>query len=102
MMQVTDSTELVFKTYTGSSYWVKGGKVKRLNYAAGKRGDGEWLTLVNLPDIRVGQSACLMLEPINHLGDDDSGRPTQNEEVHVTVRTTSEVTVIEVLDEPMD
>ena len=94
-MRVTDETVLAFSTYTGSTYKINHGKIRRLNPDYGKRGDGNWYTLYNRPEIEVGQSACLMMESLSHLGADDYGQ----EGGALTTRTTSEVVGIDVLNE---
>lgn len=93
-MKVTDETVLVFETYTGSTYEINHGKIRRLNANAEKRGDGNWYTLYNRPEIEVGQSAYLMMESLSHLGADDYGQ----EGGALTTRTTSEVVGIAVSD----
>lgn len=94
-MKVTDETVLVFDTYTGSRYEINRGKIRRLNPDYEKRGDGNWYTLYNCPEIEVGQSAYLMMESLSHLGADDYGQ----EGGSLTTRTTSEVVGIDVLNE---
>lgn len=96
-MQVTDETELVFETWSGSRYWIKSGKVKRLNHGHEKRADGEWLTLYNRPDIEIGRGVYMILEPLESYGVDDYG--TYCPEAILTQRMTSEVVGIEVQDE---
>lgn len=96
-MQVTDETELVFETWSGSRYWIKSGKVKRLNPNAEKRADGEWLTLYNRPDIEIGQGVYMILEPLASHGADDYG--VCDPETDLTQRMTSEVVGIEVQGE---
>lgn len=94
-MQVTDETVLVFETYTGSTYEINHGKVRRLNPDYEKRGDGNWYTLYNRPEIEVGQSAYLMMESLADFGVDDYGA----EGGALTTRTTSEVVGIDVLND---
>ena len=94
-MKVTDETVLVFDTYTGSTYEINHGMIRRLNANAEKRGDGNWYALYNRPEIEVGQSAYLMMESLSHLGADDYGQ----EGGALTTRTTSEVVGIDVLNE---
>lgn len=94
-MKVTDETVLVFETYTGSTYEINHGKVRRLNPDYEKRGDGDWYTLYNRPEIEVGQNAYLMMESLSHLGADDYGI----EGGALTTRTTSEVVGIDMMDE---
>lgn len=94
-MKVTDETVLVFDTYTGSRYEINHGKIRRLNPDYEKRGDGNWYTLYNRPEIQVGQSAYLVMESLSHLGADDYGQ----EGGALTTRTTSEVVGIDVLND---
>lgn len=96
-MRVTDETELVFETWSGSRYWIKGGKVKRLNADYGKRADGEWLTLYNCPEVEVGRGVYMVLEPLVSHGADDYG--VCDPESDLTQRMTSEVVEIEVPSE---
>lgn len=93
-MKVSDETVLVFDTYTGSTYEINHGKIRRLNPEYEKRGDGNWYTLYNRPEIEVGQSAYLLMESLSHLGADDYGQ----EGGALTTRTTSEVVGIAVSD----
>lgn len=94
-MKVTDEAVLVFDTYTGSRYEINHGMIRRLNPDHEKRGDGNWYTLYNRPEIAVGRSAYLMMESLSHLGADDYGQ----EGGELTTRTTSEVVGIDVLNE---
>lgn len=94
-MKVTEETVCVFKTRSGSRYEINHGKVRRLNPTAEKRGDGNWYTLYNLPEIEVGQGAYLMMESLSHLGADDYG----TEGGALTTRITSEVVGIDVLND---
>ena len=96
-MKVTDETELVFETYTGSRYWIKGGKVKRLNTDYEKRADGEWLTLYNRPEVEVGRGVYMILEPLARHGADDYG--VCDPGTDITQRMASEVVGIEVRGE---
>lgn len=95
-MRVTDETELVFETYTGSTYEINHGKIRRLNPDYEKRGDGNWYTLYNRPEIEVGRPAYLMMESLSHLGADDDG--TEGGDA-MTTRITSEVVGIDVLND---
>lgn len=94
-MKVSDETVLVFETYTGSTYEINHGKVRRLNADYEKRGDGNWYTLYNRPEIEVGQPAFLMMESLAAFGVDDYG----TEGGVITTRITSEVVGIDVLSE---
>lgn len=86
-MKITDETELVFETRGGSRYWIKRGKIRRLNPDFKKRGDGVWLTLHTRPEIEVGASVLLAMETL------------PGSDADVQVRTTSEVVGIDVLNE---
>ena len=61
-----------FTTYSGSTYEISDGKVRRLNPDYEKRADGDWVTLFNDPDIEV---AVLVLESLAKRGPDDVGTP---------------------------
>lgn len=98
-MKVTDETVLVFETYTGSTYEINHGKIRRLNPDYEKRGDGNWYTLYNWPEIEVGHPAYLVMESLSHLGPDDYGLSTIDRDAVLTTRTTSEVVGIDVLNE---
>lgn len=90
-MKVTDKTVCVFETESGSRYKINRGLVRRLNSGYGKRGDGDWWKLYDLPELWIGTSALLVMESLSHLGaDDESGLSGD-----VTVRTTTPVTRIE-------
>lgn len=93
-MKVTDETVLVFDTYTGSRYEINHGMIRRLNPNAEKRGDGNWYTLYNRPEIEVGQFTYLLMESLAAFGVDDYG----TEGGELTTRTTSEVVGIAVSD----
>lgn len=94
-MKVTDETVLVFDTYTGSRYEINHGKIRRLNPDHEKRGDGNWYTLYNRPEIEVGERAFLTMEGLSSLGPDDYG----TEGGSLTTRITSEVVGIDVLND---
>lgn len=93
-MKVSDETVLVFETYTGSTYEINHGMIRRLNPNAEKRGDGKWFLLYNRPEIWVGRPAFLMMESLAAFGVDDYG----TEGGVITTRTTSEVVGIAVSD----
>lgn len=88
-----------FGTRSGSAYEIRtdedgGRSVRRLNHSAEKRADGEWVRLYNHWDIRVGESAVLMMESLSEYGEDDYGTPPDRSGGYTT-RTTSTVTWIE-------
>ena len=87
--------EIVFETMSGARYWIKGSMLKRLNPNDEKRGDGEWLRLLEEPEIVVGMPAYLVLEPLSKYGPDDYG---VHGEAMVTNRVTTPVIGIEVRD----
>lgn len=93
-MKVTDETVLVFETWSGSTYEINHSMIRRLNPDYEKRGDGNWYTLYNRPEIWVGQPVYLMMESLSHLGADDHGTGGGV----LTTRTTSEVVGIDVLN----
>ena len=60
-------------TKSGSAYQIDGDKIRRVNDGAEKRGDNEWLQLLNTPTITIGASMILQLEPLARFGADDYG-----------------------------
>lgn len=80
-MKTNEETVLVFETYSGSRYEINKGRVRRLNPSHRLREDDKWLDVCNTPDIEVGKPVTLILEPLA-------------KDMEVTVRTTSEVTGI--------
>jgi len=80
---------LTFTTETGSTYQVDGDRVRRLEYVHGKRGDGEWLKLLNEPIVTVGSNVFFLLESLSDRGADDYGNSI---EADMTTRMTSRVT----------
>ena len=80
---------LTFTTETGSTYQVDGDRVRRLEYTHGKRGDGEWLRLLNEPIVAAGSKVFLLLESLSDRGADDYGGRI---EADATIRITSRVT----------
>ena len=93
-MKVTDETVCVFETWSGSTYEINHGKVRRLNPTAEKRGDGDWHQLYILPELRIGAPAILVMESLSKYGVDDYGG-TGN----LTTRRTSDIVGIDVLSE---
>ncbi len=82
---------MIFHTETGSTYEISEGKVRRFNADSSKRADGEWVALLNDPQIEVGAPVLFILERLSNYGPDDYG-------VHdgfLTTRRTSCVTSIE-------
>ena len=77
-----------FTTYSGSTYEISDGKIRRLNPDYEKRADGEWATLFNDPDIEVGSPAVLALESLAKRGPDDVGTPEWLKD-NFTTRVTS-------------
>lgn len=86
-----------FTTYSGSTYEIRNGEVRRLNEGYGKRADGEWVMLLNAPVIEVGQSAILVLDSLSPYGPDDYGTPPEEADIYTT-RVTSPVTWMEEFD----
>lgn len=82
-----------FKTVSGSEYEIQDGEIRRLNALAGKRADGEWLTLIQEPVIEIGESAIIRTESLRTYGPDDYGTP-DGEADPFSTRITSEVTEI--------
>lgn len=85
-----------FKTVSGSEYEIRDGLVRRINPEHEKRADGEWVRLINNPDVRVGECAIVTTESLRRFGGDDY--ETRDEEANLfSTRITS--TVTEVWDE---
>lgn len=89
-MKVTAESDLVFETESGAQYWVKGGKVKRLNPDHPKRADEEWIEFVEYPVLDVGFPAILRLAPLGEVDDDIEATAI------FTTRTTTPLTGIQV------
>lgn len=90
-MQVTNETVCVFETYSGSTYEISHGKIRRLNPGAEKRADGLWVPLYILPELWIGAPAYLVMESLSGFGPDDSGQVGD-----LTTRITSEIVGIDV------
>jgi hypothetical protein len=80
-------------TESGSTYELDGTRIRRINLDATKRADGEWLQLLATPDIIVGASMLLQLEPLNSFGPDDYGMQVAS---FSTTRITTPVIKVEV------
>lgn len=80
-----------FWTESGSEYEIREGRVRRVNADTDKRGDGQWLDLLNKPTISVGDHAVLFVESLSDRGPDDYGRKLGPipDETSWTMRTTS-------------
>ena len=81
---------MIFTTYSGSTYEIKDGQVRRLNEGYAKRADGEWVTLSNDPVVEIGEPVVMILESLAIRGPDDYGTPTWAADTHTT-RVTSPV-----------
>ena len=81
-----------FETESGSTYEIRGGKIRRLNPASGKRADGFWIGLAEQPTVKVGFPVWIVMESLKDFGPDDYGNENVGE---VTTRVTSPVTRIE-------
>lgn len=82
-----------FKTVSGSHYEIVADRIRRLNPMTEKRGDGEWIKLVRVPYVAVGERVVLTLVSLSKYGADDYGTPISQDSPE-TVRITS--TVVEV------
>ena len=82
-----------FMTSSGSMYEIESGRVRRVNPGHEKRADGEWVTLVNDPAIRVGEQAYLVTESLRRYGSDDYGTSDDEASPH-SIRVTTPVTYI--------
>lgn len=96
-MKVTEESDLVFETESGARYWIKDGRVKRLNPNDVKRADGEWVAFYDYPVLDVGYSAVLRLAPLSGYGQDDFGN--LEDTTVFTTRTTTPIVGIEVRGE---
>ena len=81
---------MIFTTYSGSTYEIKDGQVRRLNEGYAKRADGEWVTLANDPVVEIGEPVVMILESLASRGPDDYGTPAWAADTH-TRRVTSPV-----------
>ena len=81
---------MIFTTYSGSTYEIKDGQVRRLNEGYAKRADGEWVTLSNDPVVEIGEPVVMILESLANRGPDDYGTPEWAADTHTT-RVTSPV-----------
>ena len=75
-------------TESGSTYQVDGDRIRRVSESDEKRGDGGRLQLLAAPDIIVGGSMLLQLEPLDSFGPDDFGMQFAS---FTTTRVTSPV-----------
>jgi len=78
-------------TKSGSTYQVDGDRIRRVSESDEKRGDGGWLRLLAAPDIIVGGSMLLQLEPLDSFGPDDYGMQFASS---ATTRITTPVTKV--------
>ena len=78
-------------TKSGSTYQVDGDRIRRVSESDEKRGDGGWLQLLAAPDIIVGGSMLLQLEPLDSFGPDDYGMQFPSS---ATTRITTPVTKV--------
>lgn len=83
-----------FKTESGSTYEVEGGRIRRLNSDYTKRADGEWWRYFGISPwpVAVGHSVVIAMESLAELGPDDNGSVEPGS--LTTVRTTSRVTEV--------
>ena len=79
---------MIFTTYSGSTYEIKDGQVRRLNEGYAKRADGEWVALANDPVVEIGEPVVMILESLASRGPDDYGPPAWAADTHTT-RVTS-------------
>lgn len=98
-MKVTENDELIFHTESGATYWIRAGKVKRLNQNDVKRADGEWLKMWHMPNVEIGHPVVLKVDHLRDYGPDDHGTVYEDTIGHAfTTRITTPVTGIEVKD----
>ena len=81
---------MIFTTYSGSTYEIKDGRVRRLNEGYAKRADGEWVNLANDPVVEIGEPVVMILESLASRGPDDYVTPVWAADTHTT-RVTSPV-----------
>lgn len=98
-MKVGPEDDLVFETESGARYWIREGKVRRLNPNDVKRADGEWLKMWSMPVIEVGQPVILHIDHLRAYGPDDYGTVYEDTIGQgFTTRFTTPVVGIEVKD----
>ena len=87
---------MIVETESGSIYEIDGQQIRRTNAGAKKRGDGVWLTLVNLFPLvpRVGSPMLLVVKSLAKYGPDDFGTPKDQASSETTRRTTAVTKVI--------
>lgn len=85
-----------FATVSGSEYEIvnhpAGKMIRRVNDNYGKRADGDWIRLLNTPELWVGFPAYLKLGLLSKYGPDDEGNEVEE---GFTWRTTSSVKWVE-------
>lgn len=76
-------SNILVTTETGSVYEIdlNDWYIRRIEYSHDLRRDGEWLRMLNKPNMRVGEPVLMVLEPLGH--------------GNVTYRTTSPVVRID-------
>jgi len=87
---------LVVTTESGSVYEIDNDRVRRVNTTAGKRGDGDWQSLIAMAPRRpeIGRPLVLEMKSLSRFGTDDHGTPPEYAS-DVTIRRTTPVTAIE-------
>lgn len=91
-----DPVLMLVTTESGSQYEIEADRVRRINPAHTKRGDGDWQPLVSMfPKVpKVGYPMVLVVESLTRYGGDDLGTPPELAD-EVTTRRTTSVTAIE-------
>lgn len=83
-----------FQTESGSVYEIDGDHIRRVNTLATKRADGEWLRMVTVPEVELGQPVRTAIESLAQYGPDDEGNETgevDEETYKFTYRVTTPV-----------
>lgn len=79
----------IIETESGAIYEIDDNRVRRVNPADQKRGDGDWQTLISQPHIEIGHPMTLVMESLAHLGTDDYGTRRELASSYTTRRTTA-------------
>lgn len=84
---------MLFKTETGSLYEIEEGMVRRVNPDHPKMADGEWIELIQEPEVEIGKRVSLVTTSLFPYGMDDLETTIRNDVAlqNVSVRLTTEV-----------
>lgn len=82
---------MIFKTVSGSHYEIQDGYIRRINPLEEKRADGEWIELIEEPNVVVGERVTLVMKSLAPYGPDDYEKTIRGDVLGVTARITTEV-----------